>query len=90
LSVATPIIELAVADIGIGKFILDLLVVVTHTSPVLCVVLPMLHPDIVPIHVPVEVKILVDIDIYVAVSPIEVVPNGIANRVGCAPSDARR
>src|SRR6476660_975861 len=90
LSVATPIVELAVADIGIGKLILDLLVVVTHATPVLCVVLPMLDARVVPIHMPVEVKILIDIDIYVAVPPIKVIPNGIANRIGCPPSDARR
>src|SRR6478672_10165667 len=75
LSVATPIVEL---------------VVVTHATPVLCVVLPMLDAHIVPIHVPVEVKILIDIDVYVAVPPIEVIPNGIANSVGCAPCDPRR
>ena len=90
LSVATPIVELAVTDVGIGELVLDLLIVVTHAAPVLWVVLPVLDAHVVPIHVPVEVKILIDIDIYIAVSPIDVIPNGITNCIGCAPSDPSR
>jgi len=90
LAVATPIIELAVTDVGIGKLVLDLLIVVTHSAPVLWVVLPVLDAHVVPIHVPVEVKILIDIDIYIAVPPIEVIPNSITNCIGCAPSEPRR
>ena len=92
LSVATPIIELAVTRpvTGIGKPMLDPLVVITHAASVVGVVLPVLDAHVVPIDVPVEVKILIDIDIDVAVPPIEVVPDGIANCIGCPPSDARR
>lgn len=90
LSVATPVIELAVTGVGVGKLSLDLLVVVTHAAPVLCVVLPVLDFHIVPIDVPVEVEVLIDIDIDVAVTPVEVIPDGVANRIGCPPSDARR
>ena len=90
MPVATPIIELAITRIRVGKLILDLLIVVTHAVPVLCIVLPVLDAHVVPIHVPVEVKVLIDIDINVAVTPVEVIPDGVANRIGCPPSDAGR
>jgi hypothetical protein len=91
LPVATPIIELAVTrPVGIGKPMLDPLVFITHAAPVVGVMIPVLDVHIVPIDPPVEVKILIDIDIDVAVPPIEVIPDGIANRIGCPPSDARR
>jgi hypothetical protein len=91
LPVATPIIELAVTrPVGTGKPMLDPFVFITHAAPVVGVMIPVLDVHIVPIDVPVEVKILIDIDINVAASPIEVIPDGIANRIGCPPSDARR
>src|SRR6476660_4775954 len=88
LSVATPIVELAVTDIGFGKLILDLLVVVTHATPVLCVVLPMLDAHIVPNHGTDEAKILIAIDVYVSLPPIELIPDGSANSVGCSPCES--
>src|SRR6476646_8992404 len=69
LSVASPIIELAVTrTIGIGKLVLDLLVVIAHAAPVVGVVLPMLDLHVVPVDVSVEVKVLIDIDVNVTVS----------------------
>ena len=41
LSTATMIVELAVS-LGVGKLVLDLLVVIAHAAPVVGVVLPML------------------------------------------------
>ena len=64
LSVATPIIELAVTrPVGTGKSMLDPLVFITHAAPVVGIMIPVLDAHVVPIHVPVEVKILIDIDV---------------------------
>ena len=78
LSTATAVVELPVTrpDIGIGKLVLDLLVVIAHAAPVMGVVLPIPAVHVVPV----DVHVLVDIDVNVAVTPIEViVPDGIAD-----------
>jgi hypothetical protein len=55
---------LAAEVAALGKLVLDLLVFIAHAAPVIGVVLPMLDTHVVSIYVPVEVKILIDIDVW--------------------------
>jgi len=53
-----------------------------HAAPVVGVVLPMLDFHVVSVDVPVEIIVLIDIDINFAGPPITTIPDGIADGEG--------
>ena len=90
-SATAPVIELTVGrSPPVSKLVPNLLVFISDATAVLGIVLPVLDANIVSIDVPVEVEVLINIDVDIAVPPIEIVPEGIANGKGRSPSKTRR
>src|SRR4029077_6318721 len=89
---SAAIVELAIRRLDgvLAELVLHLLVVIAHTLAVLRVVLPVPGLHVVPIYVLVDVHVLVDVDVDVAVPPIEIVPDGVADLKARAPGDAAR